>query len=172
MCDFEWQPAVDLEVYSDTDFAGCLETRRSTSGGVALRGRHLIKHLSVTQKSVTLSSGEAELGGIVKGTTEVLWDPELRPRPRHRHARADSAAARGICKRSGGGRRATLPLAFSGRRKGCAEETSSYSRSQRVRTPDAVAKHMARDAPDKLVAAMSVRCATGRASTAPKARVT
>ena len=33
---------------------------------------HVLKHLSVTQKYVTLSSGEAELGGVVKGTAEGL----------------------------------------------------------------------------------------------------
>ena len=30
---FEWQPLSHLTAYVDTDFAGCLETRRSTSGG-------------------------------------------------------------------------------------------------------------------------------------------
>ena len=47
----------------DTDFAGCLITRRSTSGGLARRGGHLIKHWSATQPTVSLSSAEAELGG-------------------------------------------------------------------------------------------------------------
>ena len=52
-----------LQVYADTDdFAGCVHTRRSTSGGCASRGGHLLKHWSVTQKTITLSSGEAELG--------------------------------------------------------------------------------------------------------------
>jgi hypothetical protein len=40
--EFEGQPPADLEVFSDTDFAGCFETRRSTRGGVALRGCHAI----------------------------------------------------------------------------------------------------------------------------------
>ena len=35
-------------------------------------GSHLIKHWSSTQKAVTLSSAEAELCGIVKGSTEAL----------------------------------------------------------------------------------------------------
>ena len=33
----------NLCVYSDTDFAGCLETRKSTSGGLILHGQHCIK---------------------------------------------------------------------------------------------------------------------------------
>ena len=32
-----------LEIYVDTDFAGCSKTRKSTSGGVAKYGEHLFK---------------------------------------------------------------------------------------------------------------------------------
>ena len=70
---FQWQsPGQPLRVHCDTDFAGCVVTRRSTSGGCATRESHLIKHWSVTQKTITLSSGEAELGGVVKGASEGL----------------------------------------------------------------------------------------------------
>ena len=62
-----WQEAAGITVYVDTDFAGCSFTRKSTSGGLAFRGRHLLKTWSCTQKVVTLSSGEAELAGVVKG---------------------------------------------------------------------------------------------------------
>ena len=37
-----------------------------------LRGGHLLKHWSNTQATVALSSGEAELRGIVKGASEGL----------------------------------------------------------------------------------------------------
>ena len=50
-----------IEVYSDTDFAGCKETRKSTSGGVIMIGGHTIRHWSRTQSTIALSSGEAEL---------------------------------------------------------------------------------------------------------------
>ena len=63
---YKWQDSGTLRVYCDTDFAGCLDTRKSTSGGCAMFGSHLVKHWSSTQKVVTLSSGEAELAGIVK----------------------------------------------------------------------------------------------------------
>lgn len=46
---FNFQPHVkSLSAYVDTDFGGCHVTRRSTSGGVAMRGDHCIKHWSVT----------------------------------------------------------------------------------------------------------------------------
>ena len=39
---FAWQPEANLDVFVDTDFAGCTDTRPSTSGGVAMRGSHLL----------------------------------------------------------------------------------------------------------------------------------
>ena len=59
-------------VYVDTDFAGCHVTRRSTSGGAACHGEHLIKHWSNTQPTVALTSAEAELTGISKGAAQGL----------------------------------------------------------------------------------------------------
>ena len=49
-----------LDVWVDTDWAGCRKTRKSTSGGMAMLGSHIIKHWSTTQTVVATSSGEAE----------------------------------------------------------------------------------------------------------------
>ena len=39
---FAWQPETDeLGIYSDSDWAGCVGTRRSTSGGVVMGKAHL-----------------------------------------------------------------------------------------------------------------------------------
>ena len=46
----------ELTVWTDTDYAGCKRTRKSTSGGVVLWGSHLIKSWSKTQTVVALSS--------------------------------------------------------------------------------------------------------------------
>jgi hypothetical protein len=97
--EFVWQPELSLQTYVDTDFAGCQATRRSTSGGCAMRG--------ATQKAVTLSSGEAELCGIVKGTAEALGIQSLGRDlgiEMGLSIHTDSAAAAGICRRSGIGR--------------------------------------------------------------------
>ena len=60
--EYRWQDMpTTLDVYTDTDFAGCHETRKSTSGGVVLHGSHLLKFWSSTQTTVALSSAEAEL---------------------------------------------------------------------------------------------------------------
>ena len=63
---YRWQEAYAGEVDSDTDWAGCLRTRKSTSGGCLMIGGHLIKSWSSTQPSVSLSSGEAEMVGVTK----------------------------------------------------------------------------------------------------------
>ena len=106
--DVQRQPSCNSLITSvDTDCAGCLSTRRSTSGGAAMRGSHLIKHWSLTQGTVTLSSAEAELGGITRGASTSLglvsiaadlgltWSLELK---------TDSTAAIGICRRRGLGK--------------------------------------------------------------------
>ena len=61
-----------LTVWVDTDFAGCQVTRKSASGGVAMLGKRCWKTWSCTQEVVALSSGEAELYGIVKGATYAI----------------------------------------------------------------------------------------------------
>ena len=68
---FEWQRSGQkLRIYTDADWAGCRQTRKSTSGGVAMVGRHCLKFWSKTQQNITLSSAEAELVALVKGGCE------------------------------------------------------------------------------------------------------
>ncbi len=69
--EFPWQHRPVLKAYTDSDFAGCVATRRSTSGGALLLGTHLPKHRASTQKKITLSSGEAELGAVVRGFSDA-----------------------------------------------------------------------------------------------------
>ena len=58
-----------LNIWLDIDYAGCRETRKSTSGGVIMLGNHIIRFWSSTQKVIPLSSGEAEYYGMVKGAS-------------------------------------------------------------------------------------------------------
>ena len=68
---YPWQTVTHIDVYSDTDWAGCPKTRKSTSGGCVMLGKHLIKPWSSTQTSLALSSGEAEFYGVVKAAGSV-----------------------------------------------------------------------------------------------------
>merc|ERR1712026_220358 len=61
-----------LTGYSDTNWAGCPKSRRSTSAGGICHGDHLIRSWSKTQGTVAQSSAEAELGGMVKGSAELI----------------------------------------------------------------------------------------------------
>ena len=60
------------KVYTDSDWAGDLETRRSTSGGVLMLGEHCMKTWSTTQSSPALSSCEAEYYAVVDGAARAL----------------------------------------------------------------------------------------------------
>ena len=104
----------ELTVFVDTDFAGCTRTRRSTSGGVLMMGNHVLKHYSSTQPTVALSSGEAELVGIVKGATTGLGMQSLANDLGVKvsvHVRTDATAAIGICRRRGLGKVRHLDVA-------------------------------------------------------------
>ena len=106
--------ASDLNVFVDTDFAGCHVTRRSTSGGAACRGNHLIKHWSTTQVTVALSSAEAELTGISKGAAQGLGLQTIASDlgiPLKLTVLTDATAAIGICRRRGLGKMRYLATA-------------------------------------------------------------
>ena len=70
-------------------------------------GSHMIKHYSTTQSTIALSSGEAELTGLVKGATHSLGfqalaeDMDLRLKI---DIFSDASAAIGICRRRGLGK--------------------------------------------------------------------
>ena len=69
---YPFQSADRIDTYSDTDWAGCLRTRKSTSGGCILRGKHLLKSWSKSHGLVALSSGESELYAVVKASAEGI----------------------------------------------------------------------------------------------------
>lgn len=49
-----------IRVFAQSDWAGCRETRKSTSGGVLKVGKHLLRSWSATQPTTATSSGEAD----------------------------------------------------------------------------------------------------------------
>jgi hypothetical protein len=68
---------LDVEGYTDADWAGSITDRRSMSGYFTFVGGNLVTWRSKKQKSVSLSSAESELRGIVKGICELIWLQKL-----------------------------------------------------------------------------------------------
>ena len=104
--DTQYRPG-EVFGHSGSDWAGCKKTSRSTSGGAIVIGRHCLKTWSTTQKSITLSSGEAELVAAVKMSCELIgicqlasdWGIELSAK-----VWIDSSAALGVVGRKGNGK--------------------------------------------------------------------
>ena len=62
----------EIIVESDSDHAGCINTRKSTSGGIIRWGDYVLKWWSKTQPTIALSSGEAELAALIRATSKGL----------------------------------------------------------------------------------------------------
>ena len=174
---YGWQRASTLECYSDTDWAGCQKTRKSTSGGCLLLGGHMIKSWSSTQPSISLSSGEAEYYGVVKASGIALGQQSLmRDLGMDVKVRVwtDSSAAMGICGRSGLGKPRhvqTHTLWVQERVKSGAIELRKVNGL--VNPADLFTKCLSsRERIDQLVELFNSEYRDGRASTAPALRKT
>ncbi|BET03511.1 Hydra magnipapillata [Nesidiocoris tenuis] len=69
-------PAI-LEAFCDADYAGDHLTRRSTTGALCLYAGAAITWISHKQKSVVLSTTEAEFIAASEGAKEVIWANRL-----------------------------------------------------------------------------------------------
>ena len=103
---YEKQSIADahLEVKVDSDWAGDILSRRSTSGMIVLRGKHLLRHSSTLQVPISLSSGEAEYYAMTRGACYGLgiqahfadWGLDLKLR-----IHSYSSSGRSFAKRKG-----------------------------------------------------------------------
>ncbi|XP_026455872.1 uncharacterized protein LOC113356857 [Papaver somniferum] len=62
-----------LTAYSDVDWAGCPDSRRSTSGYCIFLGDNLVSWSSTRQATVSRSSAEAEYRGVANAVVETTW---------------------------------------------------------------------------------------------------
>ncbi|GKC22570.1 ribonuclease H-like domain-containing protein [Tanacetum coccineum] len=63
----------DLVAYSNADWAGCVTTRRSTSGYYVFLGNNLLSWSSKRQPTLSRSSVKAEYRGVANAIAETCW---------------------------------------------------------------------------------------------------
>ncbi len=136
-------------------------------------GTHLLKHWASTQKKITLSSGEAELGAVVRGFSEALGlqsiacdlGVELEP-----EVQADSSAAIGIFRRCGIGKVRHLAVAQLWVQDLVKAKECRLHKVLGTENPaDLLTKPLPRVEIDGHLQRLGLSRATGRAETAPRA---
>ncbi|GJW24524.1 hypothetical protein Tco_0038335 [Tanacetum coccineum] len=71
-----WYPkgsGFELTAFSDADHAGCIDTRKSTSGGIQFLGDKLVSWMSKKHDCTAMSSAEAEYVALSASYAQVMW---------------------------------------------------------------------------------------------------
>ena len=162
----------NIRVFTDTDFAGCTKTRKSTSGGLILFGKHMVKSWSTTQKVVSLSSGEAEYYGMVKGAAQGMGMKALiKDMGTYTgiELSTDSSAAKGMAARKGLGKVRHIEVCQLWLQEKSQDGTIRIKKVKGTDNPaDIVTKHVPNEVLTKHLPAFGLHREAGRHSIAPK----
>nr|GEW26698.1 hypothetical protein [Tanacetum cinerariifolium] len=63
----------ELTTFSDADHVGCIDSRKSTSGGIQFLGDKLVSWMSKKQTCTAMSSAEAEYVALSASCAQVMW---------------------------------------------------------------------------------------------------
>ena len=106
---------MELHAYADSDWGGRHGSRKSTSGGLVMLGKHCIKTWSSTQGAVALSSAEAEFYAMIeavirsKGVLSIMKELGFMITEKVQLF-TDSSAAKSFVSRTGLGRMKHLEI--------------------------------------------------------------
>nr|GEY12834.1 retrovirus-related Pol polyprotein from transposon TNT 1-94 [Tanacetum cinerariifolium] len=71
-----WYPkdsSFELTAFSDADHVGCIDSRKSTSGGIQFLGDKIVSWMSKKQNCTGMSSAEAEYVALSASCAQVMW---------------------------------------------------------------------------------------------------
>ena len=170
---YEWQDEdATVSIYSDSDWAGCTRTRKSTSGACMFHGSHLIRSFARTQSTIALSSAEAELYATVAAASEALGmkammaDYGLSAKP---HLHVDASAAIGIAQRKGLGKIRHLDTQSLWIQDALRERRLSLNKVKGTENPaDAMTKFVDGQTLSKMLLKMNCLFEDGRAASTPQ----
>ena len=170
---YEWQEKpTHLAVYTDSGWAGCVRTRRSTSGACLLHGAHLLKSYSRTQSTVALSSAEAELYATVTAASEGLGMAAMCEEYRHPITpwiNVDASAAIGIAQRKELGKVRHLNTQSLWIQDAVREKRVQLEKvGGNLNPADLFTKHVPAEVLQRHMARVGLNPQDGRAATAPK----
>ena len=161
----------ELIVEGDSDHAGCLKTRKSTSGGVIRWGSHVLKWWSKTQPTIALSSGEAELAAMVRSTSEGLGMVAIMKEfnlEANLTVKGDAVAAIGIVRRQGLGRIRHLAVADLWIQQRSKDGCVAYSKLEGARnTSDILTKAVEAEVLNRHMAELGLEFTEGRHESTP-----
>jgi hypothetical protein len=160
-----------ITAFTDSDWAGCTRSAKSTSGGAVCIGEHVIKAYCKQQKVIALSSAEAELYAMVAASAETLalqayakdlgldFGCELY---------CDSSAALGIAQRAGIGKVRHLRTQGLWVQEVRVAGRIAYKKVLGEKNPaDLLTKHMSADLANRHLECLNMKVSDGRADTAP-----
>ena len=137
-----------------------------------MAGTHTLKHWATTQSTIALSSGEAELTGLVKGASHGLGMQSVARDlgvDLGLHLRSDATAAIGICRRRGLGKVRHLSTADLWIQEKLKDEAFVLTKISGPENPaDLLTKHVERPVLRTLLPKLSLVFESGRPESAPK----
>lgn len=170
---FKWQTAQRVaRGYSDADWAGDKEGRKSISGGCIVVGSHLVKGWSKTQSLIAFSSAESELYASLRTSSETLGVIAMAKDMGYQlrgQVLGYASAALGIIHRKGLGKTRHIDTSYLWIQEVAARRRLLFSKVLGKENPaDLYTKHLDVSTMDRHVVKLECRYKDGRACAAPQ----